>query len=143
MTHRSPAWRGHKTTSAASARMPVSVHDAKESFFAPMQGRRPPGTQDRRGRVARGEPINRAAVAKWKTHPIGGEFRPEAWGVVFDDRPGDPRIQNFRQCVGSTHVTWLMDSGIFAGNQSADRIKRAENEVRRMGYEFLIPQGSR
>lgn len=29
-----------------------------------------------------------------------------------------------------------MDSGIFAENQPAARINRAENEVRRMGYEF-------
>ncbi|GAB4135726.1 hypothetical protein [Thermopirellula anaerolimosa] len=77
-----------------------------------------------------------AAEAKWKTHPIGGEIRPEAWGRVFDEQPGDERIQDFRQCVEATHVTWLMDSGMFRGEIRPDRIRRAEDAVRRMGYEF-------
>jgi hypothetical protein len=81
-----------------------------------------------------------AAEAKWKTHPIGGEIRPEAWGQVFDDQPEKKEIQNFRQCVEQTHATWLMDSGIFRKNQPADRIKRAEELVRRMEYEFHCPE---
>jgi hypothetical protein len=80
-----------------------------------------------------------AAEAKWKTCPIGGEIRPEAWGKVFDEKPSDPRIQDFRKCVEATHATWLMDSGMFRKKQSAARIKRAEDEVRRMGYEFHAP----
>jgi len=79
------------------------------------------------------------AEATWKTHPIGGEIRPEAWGQVFDEHPADPRIQNFRQCVEATHVSWLMDSGMFKGRQDADRLTRAGQEVRRMGYEFHVP----
>ncbi len=79
------------------------------------------------------------AEARWKTHPIGGEIRPEAWGRVFDPDPGNPRIQNFRQCVEATHVTWLMDSGMFRRKQNPERIQRAKEEVRRMGYEFHCP----
>lgn len=79
------------------------------------------------------------AEAKWKTHPIGGEIRPEAWGQVFDDKPGVKEIQNFRECVEATHATWLMDSGMFQKKQKADRVKRAEEQVRRMGYEFHCP----
>ncbi len=79
------------------------------------------------------------AVQKWKSHPIGGEIRPEAWGKVFDDQPGNKSIQNFRKCVDETHVTWLMDSGVFETKQKPDRVKRAEEQVRRMGYEFHLP----
>jgi hypothetical protein len=79
------------------------------------------------------------AETRWKTHPIGGEIRPEAWGRVFDPDPGNPRIQNFRRCVEATHVTWLMDSGMFRKKQSPERIQRAMEEVRRMGYEFHCP----
>lgn len=79
------------------------------------------------------------AEARWKTHPIGGEIRPEAWGRVFDPDPGNPRIQNFRQCVEATHVSWLMDSGMFRNKQNPERIRRAMEEVRRMGYEFHCP----
>ncbi|MCX7699618.1 MAG: DUF4832 domain-containing protein, partial [Gemmataceae bacterium] len=78
------------------------------------------------------------AEAKWKRYPIGGEIRPEAWGKVFDPPPRDRRIQDFRQCVEATHVTWLMDSGMFEKKQSQERIARAMQEVRRMGYEFHV-----
>lgn len=78
------------------------------------------------------------AEGKWKTHPIGGEIRPEAWGKVFDPTPGLSQIQDFRECVEATHVTWLMDSGMFRSPPSADRRQRAEEGVRRMGYEFHV-----
>lgn len=78
------------------------------------------------------------ALEKWKTQPIGGEIRPEAWGKVFDENPGKKEIQNFRQCVLETHATWMMDSGMFEKKQNAARIQRAEEEVRRMGYEFFV-----
>ena len=79
------------------------------------------------------------AEDRWKTHPIGGEIHPEAWGRVFDENPEKKEIQNFRKCVEATHTTWLMDSGMFEKRQPADRVQRAEEEVRRMGYEFHAP----
>jgi hypothetical protein len=80
-----------------------------------------------------------AAVDKWKTRPIGGEIRPEAWGVVFDKEPGRREVQDFATCVEETHATWLMDSGMFRANQPAARIERAKELVRKMGYEFHVP----
>lgn len=80
-----------------------------------------------------------AAEEKWKTAPIGGEIRPEAWGAVFDPAPQNKRIQDFGQCVDATHASWVMDSGMFAKKQSAERMQRAEEAVRRMGYEFHVP----
>ena len=83
------------------------------------------------------------AVEKWKFHPIGGEIRPEAWGKVFDPEPGLAQIQNFHDCVEATHASWLMDSGIFKSTENIEeRRKRAEAEVRRMGYEFHIPKAT-
>jgi hypothetical protein len=79
------------------------------------------------------------ATATWKRRPIGGEIRPEAWGKVFDEHPGVRDIQNFRDCVEATHVTWLMDSGMFGAKQNAERVKRAEEQVGKMGYEFHAP----
>ncbi len=79
------------------------------------------------------------AEAKWKTHPVGGEIRPEAWGKVFDDKPGVKEIQNFRRCVEATHASWVLDSGMFGEKPSAERVTRAEEGVRRMGYEFHAP----
>lgn len=81
----------------------------------------------------------KAAQNKWKTFPVGGEIRPEAWGSVFDENPGRPEIQNFKKCVEETHVSWLLDSGMFVKTQNMERVRRAKVEVARMGYEFHIP----
>ncbi len=80
------------------------------------------------------------AENKWKTQPIGGEIRPEAWGKVFDLNPDIGEIQDFRECVSVSHVSWLMDSGMLHADKraSAERTKRAMEEVRRMGYEFHV-----
>jgi|GEM_PF-133682 len=80
----------------------------------------------------------REALDKWKTQPIGGEIRPEAWGIVFDPNPARKEIQNFHECVDATHVSWLMDSGMFRQQPNAGRSRRAEEEVRRMGYDFYV-----
>lgn len=83
-----------------------------------------------------------AAMDKWKTQPIGGEIRPEAWGKVFDAVPGDKQIQDFRKCVDQTHASWLMDSGMFRKKSRAERMQRAEIEARHLGYEFYVPSVS-
>ncbi len=48
-------------------------------------------------------PALKAAGAedKWKTHPIGGEIPPEAWGKVFDDKPGDKQVSELPRVRGS------------------------------------------
>ena len=79
-----------------------------------------------------------AAQNKWMTEPIGGEIRPEAWGMVFDATPANPAVENFRACADATHVTWLMDSGMFRQTNPPERRARALDEVRHMGYEFYI-----
>ncbi len=78
------------------------------------------------------------AIEKWKTHPVGGEIRPELWGRIFDANPKHKHAQDFAKCVAETHVTWLMDTGMFRKKQTAEQRARAIEQVRRMGYEFHI-----
>lgn len=78
------------------------------------------------------------ALNKWKTSPIGGEIRPELWGQIFDDRPAHPQAQDFDACVRQTHVTWLMDTGMFREQPSEQRMRNAIGHVQRMGYEIHI-----
>ena len=80
------------------------------------------------------------ALDAWQTRPIGGEIRPEAWGKVFDAEPGLAALQDFAQCVEATHVSWLMDSGMFKTANPPERRARALAQVRRMGYEFHVTQ---
>ena len=75
---------------------------------------------------------------KWKTHPIGGEIRPELWGQIFDEKPADSHAQDFAECVRQSHVTWLMDSGMFREQARGPRYDRAVALVRRMGYDFYV-----
>ena len=78
------------------------------------------------------------ATEKWKTSPIGGEIRPELWGEIFDAAPNHEKAQDFAKCVQQTHVTWLMDSGMFAKEQNRRRYDRAIEQVQKMGYEFHV-----
>lgn len=73
---------------------------------------------------------------KWRTHPIGGEIRPEAWGICFDEKPSRPDVQNFDACVDATRVSWLMDSGMFSNDKPLDPVRKARaiRSVSRMGY---------
>lgn len=82
------------------------------------------------------------AMAKWETHPIGGEIRPELWGKIFDDKVTHKQAQNFDQCVQETHVSWLMDTGMMEKKQSSTRIRNASRAAQKMGYEFHVAQAS-
>lgn len=83
--------------------------------------------------------LKRAKLTEiWKTHPIGGEIRPEVWGCVFDKKPCTPKGQSFDECRDRLHVTWLMDTGLSQEQASPDRMQRAIKAVQRMGYEFHI-----
>ena len=85
------------------------------------------------------EKAGASAVNKWRTQPIGGEIRPEVWGQIFDEKPIHPSAQNFDQCVRATHVTWLMDSGMFKEDADAARYANALKQVQLMGYDFYVP----
>jgi hypothetical protein len=121
-------------TKAANARRPFGYHDDSFAWSTLDTGRR----EDSWFFMASLKAAGPDALAKWKTHPIGGEIRPEAWGKVFDEPPTVPPIQDFRRCVQETHASWLMDSGLFRTKPSLARRRRAEIEVRRMGYELQV-----
>lgn len=78
------------------------------------------------------------AMAKWRTHPIGGEIRPEVWTCVWDQPPCTPPSRDFAACVEATHVSWLMDSGTFGRVLTDAMRERAATLIRRMGYELQV-----
>lgn len=87
--------------------------------------------------------MNRAGTGDhWKRNPIGGEIRPEVWGTVFDEPSSAPDGQAFAECVRQTHVTWLMDCGMFKKDQPPGRRERALAQINRMGYEFHVSQAT-
>lgn len=78
-------------------------------------------------------------LEKWKKFPIGGEVRPEIWQTTFTGKTNGQQ-QDFMACVERTHVTWLMDSGVFSQRYEMNeaRKEKAGEAVRRMGYEFHV-----
>lgn len=78
----------------------------------------------------------------WQKHPIGGEIRPETWGCCFDEESCAPKGQSFETCRDLTHVTWLMDTGMFQEKANQKRYDRAINQVRKMGYDFYVAEAT-
>ena len=113
---------GYHDDSFAWATLDTGKHEDSWFFMAKLKSRR----ASRRDQVER------------RTRSAGRSARRHG-ARCSTTSPDNKRIQNFRQCVEATHVSWLMDSGMFKQEQKADRIKRAEQEVRRMGYEFHAP----
>lgn len=120
---------------APNAGRPFGYHDDSFAWATLVTGRK----AEQWFFMARMKKAGPLAMDKWKTQPIGGEIRPEAWGRVFDEQPGLLEVQDFRRCVEETHLTWVMDTGMFRNRQSPERWARAEEDVRRMGYEFHVP----
>jgi hypothetical protein len=129
---RYPAGEGHGRL-AANALRPFGYHDDSFGWATLRTGKKEDGWFF----LASMESAGAEAMARWKTHPIGGEIRPEAWGKIFDADPPAP-IQDFDQCVRETQVSWLMDTGMFREKAPPERLRRALAAVRRMGYEFRV-----
>jgi hypothetical protein len=119
---------------ASNAERPFGYHDDSFAWATLDTGRK----QDDWFYLVVLRNAGQAAVDKWKSQPIGGEIRPEIWGQVFDLKPKHKQAQDFARCVEQTHVTWLMDTGMFRQKADPTRYERATSQVRRMGYEFCV-----
>ena len=122
---------------ASNADRPLGYHD--DSFgWATLDT----GKKDEEWFFMRG--INAAgAEEKWKTHPIGGETRPELWETIFTGKPHE-KEQDFLKCIVATHASWLMDSSMFSEKAMSDKIRleRALKETGRMGYELFVSEAT-
>jgi hypothetical protein len=119
---------------AANHRRPFGYHDDSFAWATLPTGRE----EDSWFFLPAMQQAGREALDKWRSHPIGGEIRPELWGQIFDDQPANPKGQDFAQAVRETHVSWLMDTGMFQKQQTKTRIRNAIRQVQQMGYEFHI-----
>jgi hypothetical protein len=124
----------NRTDLAENAMLPFGYHDDSFAWGTLGTGRE----SDRWHFLPSLKAAGDAAVNKWRTRPIGGEVRPEVWGQIHDAKPKHPKAQDFLACVERTHVSWLMESGLFETKPDAERHARAEAQVRRMGYDFHV-----
>ncbi len=126
---------------AANDQIPVGYHDDSFAWATLATGKDEDDWYFEPALKAAGE----KALNKWKTEAIGGEIRPEIWGGVFDQPSTAPQGQEFDKCVSRLHVTWLMDSGMFAYADpppTKERIAAATNQVQKMGYELFVKSAS-
>ncbi len=132
------AWATLPTPEPAPPASPIAESLGKPT--STKRRKRPPKRRDAWHFLARMQTAGPAALDKWKIHPIGGEIRPELWGQIFDAHPAHPHAQDFAECVRQSHVTWLMDSGMFRESEQAprERYDRAIALVRQMGYDFYV-----
>lgn len=119
---------------AATAHRPFGYHDDSFAWGTLETGRK----DDSWFYLAALKAAGPLAMERWKTHPIGGEIRPEVWGIIFDEKPSHKQAQDFAACVRETHASWVMDSGMFGEKNDPARVARASAQVRRMGYDFRI-----
>jgi hypothetical protein len=130
---RYPAGPDHPAL-AANTHRPFGYHDDSFAWGTLDTGRK----EDSWFYLAALKAAGPLALERWKTQPIGGEIRPEVWGLIFDEKPGHPKAQDFAACVRETHASWVMDSGMFRENNDPARVARAAAAVRRMGYDFRV-----
>lgn len=119
---------------AANAHRPFGYHDDSFAWGTLETGR----TEDSWFYVAALKAAGPLAMDRWKTQPIGGEIRPEVWGIIFDEKPRHQQAQDFAACVRAIHATWVLDSGMFRARNEPARVARASAQVRRMGYDFRV-----
>ena len=73
--------------------------------------------------------------------PSAAKSAPSCGARIFELHPAHPHAQDFAECVRQSHVTWLMDSGMFRGSDKAPARRYttcAIALVRRMGYDFYV-----
>jgi len=131
---RYPAGENHSGF-AANADLPFGYHDDSFAWGTLDTGKESDGWFY----LATLKAAGKSALNKWRSQPIGGEVRPEVWGQIHDARPEHPQAQDFVTCVEQTHVTWLMESGLFEKKAEPGRYRRATAQVSRMGYDFHVP----
>ncbi len=123
---------------AANAERPFGYHDDSFAWATLETGRE----EDAWFYMPSLRAAGKSAVDKWKTQPIGGEIRPDLWGMIFDDDVKHEQAQDFSKSVQETHASWLMDTGMMEKKQPKTRIATASAAVQKMGYEFYILQSS-
>jgi hypothetical protein len=72
----------------------------------------------------------------WQAHPIGGEIYPQLQAEIWDRWPNSEG-QDVRAAIARTHVTWMLDSGLFTPEPTAPERANALRAERMLGYTLF------
>ncbi|WP_052487777.1 LysM peptidoglycan-binding domain-containing protein [Gordoniibacillus kamchatkensis] len=97
-----------------------------------------------------GRTLNAGDTDFWKTRPMGGEMRPEIQVDMWNNDPpryDDPahpidghQGEDYYTSMKLTHVSFLLNQGVFQVPLNGEPLKRALEGSRRMGYEYYAPK---
>jgi Domain of unknown function (DUF4832) len=73
----------------------------------------------------------------WQNHPIGGEIRPELQSTIWQNIP-NAAGQDFETCVNTTHVTYLLNHGVFDDAVGSATYNNALIQNNKLGYKFYV-----
>jgi hypothetical protein len=72
---------------------------------------------------------------RWASQSVGGEVRPEIQSSLFR---GGPNVDDLKDCVEMTHVTWLINQkGVLRYDKGDPNVVEL---VREMGYELTVTE---
>lgn len=77
----------------------------------------------------------------WQSHPIGGELYPNLQGDVWDKWPNSDG-QDVRTAITTSHITWILDSGLFKSDLTAAERMNALRAERMLGYLLFCSAAS-
>ena len=77
------------------------------------------------------------AQNRWQEFPIGGEIYPDIQTTMWELIPPS-EVQDFEQCVTSTHASWMIYDEIFYGSFTAGEKNRARDGALSLGYQFTV-----
>ncbi len=74
---------------------------------------------------------------QWKSHPIGGEIRPDIQETVWNTWPNSVG-QDMATSIQTTHAGWLMHDYVFTNPLDSTQRANAIRAHRMLGYELYV-----
>ncbi len=74
---------------------------------------------------------------RWKTAPIGGEFRPENQLPFLNEKKYAPYYQDYDECVNETHCSWLLYDTAFYPARTEMQREKAWQASKKLGYDLF------
>ncbi len=73
----------------------------------------------------------------WKTHPTGGELRPELQNAIWEHWPNTTG-QDYQTSVRTTHASWMINHGAFSIPAGTTSWANALRGHKLLGYELFV-----
>ena len=80
---------------------------------------------------------NNNLMERWKTAPIGGEFRPENQVPFLNGKKYAAYYQDYDECLEKTHCSWLLYNAAFTSDRTDSQKKKGWEASKKLGYDLF------